>query len=768
MNRAKAVIFYRVPAHPAIIHAILYARALGIQTIYEIDDLIFDSEYYPDPYDSFEGQITPETYAELQRGVPLFRHAMKLCDVGLASTPALAEAVRTLVLTNTCHVLRNGLDDRNAPYLVTPSIPLTRGHVTIFYGSGTKAHNQDFTELAAPALLFALERHAHVRLIIAGHLALDARFDALAERVHRLDFSNDLEAYWEVLSGIDINLAVLTESATTDAKSEIKWLEAAVCSVPSIVSDTRTYREILVDGEDALLARTPEAWRTALERLIADPRLRRSIGRRAREKALTQYSPDVAVRTLASFLPTPIAKAGCGTSEARDGKLHAMRTLPGSTIYPFESMRTWIGPDKSKDHALAGRYDAKRGASGAMAPRRPRILLVNVYFPPQTIGGATRVMRDNVDYMINQGGIDLAIVTTDVGVETPYRTRIDAYRGVPVYRIAVRRMAHMDWTPFDPEILHPFEELLDRFDPDLVHFHCIQQLTATVVEAVRRRGTPYVVTLHDAWWISDFQFLIDADHKIQHARPDPVTSGSDTRLGLTRSIARRRRLGRLLDGAHARLAVSEAFAAIYREAGVSNVQTVANGVSTLRPVPRPLRPSARVRLGHIGNRSAHKGACLLEIVLRTTRFDNLDLTIIEHGRDAGYSREEVWVTTPVRIIGPVAQTDISQLYAILDVLLAPSIWPESYGLVTREAKASGLWVIASNLGAIGEDINEGVDGFRIDVSSPEGLRSALRRVDAAPELYGASPPPPERPFRSSDDQGADLLNIYRELHLEVA
>ena len=328
------MIFYRVSAHPAIVHAILYARALGIQTIYEIDDLIFDTEHYPDPYDSFEGQITPETYAELQRGVPLFRYAMALCDVGLASTPALAEAVRPLVLTKTCHVLRNGLDERNAPYLDTSPIPLTRGQVTIFYGSGTKAHNQDFNDLAAPALLSVLVRHAHVRLIIAGHLALDARFDPSAERVHRLDFSDDLEAYWEVLSGVDINLAVLAESATTDAKSEIKWLEAAVCSVPSIVSATRTYREILVDGEDALLARTPEAWRTALERLIADPHLRRSIGRRAREKALAQYSPDIAVRTAREFPSGSRRKSrvrilrGGGARTARDRDASGLDHLP--------------------------------------------------------------------------------------------------------------------------------------------------------------------------------------------------------------------------------------------------------------------------------------------------------------------------------------------------------------------------------------------------------------------------------------------------------
>ncbi len=102
LNRACAVIFYRVVAFPAVLHAILYARALGIPTIYEIDDLLFDPALYPDPFESFEGQITSAEYIGLQYGVPLFRYAMRQCEVGLASTPALAQAMRPLVRSGIC------------------------------------------------------------------------------------------------------------------------------------------------------------------------------------------------------------------------------------------------------------------------------------------------------------------------------------------------------------------------------------------------------------------------------------------------------------------------------------------------------------------------------------------------------------------------------------------------------------------------------------------------------------------------------------------
>jgi glycosyltransferase involved in cell wall biosynthesis len=43
-------------------------------------------------------------------------------------------------------------------------------------------------------------------------------------------------------------------------------------------------------------------------------------------------------------------------------------------------------------------------------------------------------------------------------------------------------------------------------------------------------------------------------------------------------------------------------------------------------------------------------------------------------------------------------------YADHDVLVAPSIWPESFGLVSREALSAGLWVIASDAGALADPI----------------------------------------------------------------
>jgi hypothetical protein len=134
----------------------------------------------------------------------------------------------------------------------------------VAYASGTKAHNTDFNELAGPALVELLKRRPEVKLLLVGYLALDPAFDEVREQIIRFDYVNGAMEFWSLLADADVNLAVLKPTWATDSKSEIKWLEAAVMGIPSIVSETAMYREVLEDGVDALIVRTPEEWLQAL------------------------------------------------------------------------------------------------------------------------------------------------------------------------------------------------------------------------------------------------------------------------------------------------------------------------------------------------------------------------------------------------------------------------------------------------------------------------------------------------------------------------
>ena len=66
---------------------------------------------------------------------------------------------------------------------------------------------------------------------------------------------------------------------------------------------------------------------------------------------------------------------------------------------------------------------------------------------------------------------------------------------------------------------------------------------------------------------------------------------------------------------------------------------------------------------------------------------------------------------PVTFVGYMAGRELSEAYASADLFVFPSSSIETFGLVAVEAMASGLPIVASQVGGITELIRDGVNGF---------------------------------------------------------
>ena len=705
LTHIDAVIFYRVAASPAIAAAIEAARSAALPTFYEIDDLIFDAAHFPDSFASYGGLVSREAYGGLATGAALFHAALSLCDYALASTPALAARMQPHVRSKTAFVHRNALGAAHREAIASAAPQSAGGPVRIFYGTGTLAGGEDFATLAAPALDRLLEAHGDaVELVLMGSLTLPPCLSRHAARIRRIEPVWDFGAYWSVLSRMDVSIAVLKDTVLSDCKSEIKWLEAAMFAIPSVVSASATYREVVTDGVDGLLAETPEAWFQALDRLVRDAAYRHAIGEAARARALGAYGDAAAAANLTRIFKA-VTKA------------------------------------------------APRGRR-----RRRRVMIVNVFFPPQDIGGATRVVADNVRDLLRDHGdqLEIEVFTTSEGGRTPYERRRYDWNGVTVTAVTSGALPRPDWVADDPRMGEAFDAALARFRPDLVHFHCIQRLTGAVCRAARSRGIPYVVTVHDGWWISDHQFLLD--DALRPSRYDYESPLRQLQAGGAASFQRMQDLAGHLSAARQVLAVSEPFAALHRTCGFGRVAVLENGVSDFALHPRTHAPDGRVRLAHLGGVAPHKGYNLLKAALAAGQFANLSLTVIDHALPPGMETSERWGETPVRCRGKLPQAEVGRLYAETDVLVAASLWPESYGLVAREARRAGCWVIASDRGAIGGDLTPDC-GFVVDVGDTAALARALAGIDAEPERYLRAPSC-SPVMRSGADQARDLAQIY--------
>lgn len=82
----------------------------------------------------------------------------------------------------------------------------------------------------------------------------------------------------------------------------------------------------------------------------------------------------------------------------------------------------------------------------------------------------------------------------------------------------------------------------------------------------------------------------------------------------------------------------------------------------------------------------------------------------------------------VQMTGPVPHADLAERYAAANVFAFPSAWREPFGMPVAEAMATGLPVVATRDGAIGEILEEGRSGLLVERGDAVGLADALGRL----------------------------------------
>ncbi len=210
-------------------------------------------------------------------------------------------------------------------------------------------------------------------------------------------------------------------------------------------------------------------------------------------------------------------------------------------------------------------------------------------------------------------------------------------------------------------------------------------------------------------------------------------SYSEGRLpnGLANLMGARRVLNRL----HVRIAVSEAAAWTGRRFFGGHYRVVPNGVHVDRAVlaradRRP--PSDRLRIVFVGQSVERKG---LPLLLRS--FEALrehiptELTVI--GPTSEQLAPLMLDDRGVRVLGKVDDARKREELEAADVLCAPSLRAESFGMVLTEAFAAGTPVVASDIAGYRDVVRDGVDGVLVAPADPQALAEALRDLWEEPE-----------------------------------
>ena len=443
-----------------------------------------------------------------------------------------------------------------------------------------------------------------------------------------------------------------------------------------------------------------------------------------------------------------------------------------------------------------------------------RILQVVHGFPPAANGG-TEVYTRDLALALAATGIDHVAVLTRHTDLNARELSVRSFTAGPVQIFSVNNTFQscesFEASYANPAIEQLAGEILDTWNPDIVHIQHLTCLSTGIPGQAVRRGRPVVMTLNDYWLICHRGQLVDRDGRrcngpapdgcarclppgalagsrsVRSGRwlrtmalpgaasavalatraVDAVTPANRT-LGAT--LARLRHMQSAVADVSLFLAPSDTLAAHFVAFGIPKDRLLRcnQGIALTPFATREHSRSRRLRLGFVGGLLPTKGANVLLDAIERLPPDSVVLDLL--GSRGAYHGEAAFAESvmprlghhAVRRLGVISHDRIADVLADLDVLVVPSIWIENAPFIIREAFAARVPVVASDLGGMAEMVRHGVDGLLFPVGDADALSSALRRLLDEPGLLERLQSGIVRPL-SIEQDAAWLRTVYGTL-----
>jgi len=338
-----------------------------------------------------------------------------------------------------------------------------------------------------------------------------------------------------------------------------------------------------------------------------------------------------------------------------------------------------------------------------------------------------------------------------------------------------------------PRINAQLEHVLDAIRPDVLHVHNLLNLSFDLPRLAQARGVAVVATLHDYTPIcaSGGQRVHVSEAYVCH-EIDPVRcsrcfaeSPFAAQMGASRVL--RRPGGRLAArGTHwlrrhlpaaagalshraaravevtpadvrvrlasARgafdnidwfVAPSAAIGAEFERHGVSSARVEVSDYGFAAAVTAPRDPAVPpIRIGFVGTLVWHKG---VHVLVEAARLLTGAFVVHVHGDTATFPSysgrlRQASAGLPVTFHGGFDRAQAGDVYAGLDLLVVPSLWPENSPLVIHEAFMAGVPVVGADIGGIPALVGSG--GALYDPFSAPALAARLQPFIDDPAAIG--------------------------------
>lgn len=412
-----------------------------------------------------------------------------------------------------------------------------------------------------------------------------------------------------------------------------------------------------------------------------------------------------------------------------------------------------------------------------------KILLSVPAFLPHSFGGG-EVYVERLARALRERGHE-AIVLTASPAAAPAADGAYVYQGTSVRTFFANPGSWRErYTGDGPAYTGAIRRILEELRPDIVHINGWKPACA---EVCRSLGVPHVTTAHHAGIACPAGTLVTPDGGIcprtmsTRACVPCASRSRRPRWGAGRALGMLprplyRALGRRLDaaprlsflerglihpwlvdeGIRSKRGLLEDPSPIIAPSQFMKEVLVRNGRApesvplvrhTIEPLARaPIEPfeGRPIRFGYVGRIEPLKGLSTLLTALSMMReAARCELHVYGAPRTPWDEVHAAKIFAAyrggARVVrhGRVDPADLSLVYSSFDVLVVPSLVPESFGLVVLEAFSAGRPAVVFSSGALPELVRDGVDGVVVPRRDAASLAGVLQRFIDDPEQLRA-------------------------------
>jgi glycosyltransferase involved in cell wall biosynthesis/GT2 family glycosyltransferase len=289
----------------------------------------------------------------------------------------------------------------------------------------------------------------------------------------------------------------------------------------------------------------------------------------------------------------------------------------------------------------------------------------------------------------------------------------------------------------DEDVINKFKDVLDEFQPDIVHYYNFLGLSFAISDEVKSRGIKSVYSPENYHLIDPMLYMMKTNYQIWHNTDIFDNSILPEKYPDMKSFYERRNeraLKTLNYNIDLTLNISNRVKEYMIDFGaepdkmrvVHQIPTVTKKLSETKIKETPPYP---IKFGFLGTVMPHKGTHILLEAAKRLPKDKYKLIIYGLAEREYLNQIKAnYSNLNISLKGKYEPSQLPEIVNSVDVMVIPSIWEECAGLVVLESIALKTPVIISRIGGMPDFVQEGINGYTYSHSSPNNLYAIMKHL----------------------------------------